>query len=180
MNIVNPFMESDFKSWVLKFCDQARVAYIVQFNDGRTKVCGNPAWAVKALTDQLNATRRKSMDWVPSVENLTLMELPLGDIKMKTPMMKRHAALVLRHFIGQKTQYGSGECMLWEHQVKVDSLKYSKEMLATKWDGPILSLQDIIPWENFKVKSFGNKIREDAFSIPLVWRALCLLIIEVG
>ena len=99
-------MESDFKSWVLKFCDQARVACIVQFNDGRTKVCGNPAWAVKALTDQLNATRRKSMDWVPSVENWTLMELPLGDIKMKTPIMKRHAALLLRHFIGQKPNLG--------------------------------------------------------------------------
>ena len=58
--------------------------------------------------------------------------------------MKKYAAATLRHFIGQKTPFGTGECMLWEHRVEVDKLKYSKAAVTKVWNSPIIMLEDII------------------------------------
>ena len=58
--------------------------------------------------------------------------------------MKKYAAATIRHFIGQKTSFGTGECILWEHRVEVDKLKYSKATATKVLNSTIIMLEDII------------------------------------
>ena len=79
-------------------------------------------------------------------QNVNNVYTVLGEIFMKTVLMRKYAAATLRHFIGQKTSFGTGECMLWEHRVEVDKLKYSKAAVTKVWNSPILLIEDIINW----------------------------------
>ena len=177
----NVFKDKDFKSWLCRMNSaQSRVACVVELADGRIEVCGNSQWGIETLQKKLKSNRRASLEWVPPVDNLNILENPLGEIYMKTVLMRKYAAATLRHFIGQKTPFGTGECMLWEHRVEVDKLKYSKAAVMKVWNSPIIMLEDIINWEKFKVKSFGVRLKEELFNIIINWREMCVLIIEVA
>ena len=135
---MNPFRSEDFKAWLIKLMDyQAQVCCVVQFGDGSVEVCGSPQWGVKVLSDRLKHVRRVSKDWVPEVGKLELMDRPMGSIYKNHNEMKKYGAKVLRHFIGPKTPFGSGDCLLWEHPVPLDKLKYCKEGLRD-WNSPTI------------------------------------------
>ena len=91
-------------------------------------------------------------------DKLVRLKSPLSEFVKNQPRVKTEAANIVKHFIGKNTPYGTGECMLWEHTVTVDCLKYSSNVLnKLKWESPIISLSDIIRWSDFKIKSFGYK-----------------------
>ena len=177
----NIFKDGDFKSWLCRMNSaQNRVTCVVELADGRIEVCGNTQWGIDTLQKRLKSNRRASLEWVPPVGNLNMLEKPLGEIHMKTVLMRKYAAATLRHFIGQKTLFGTGECMLWEHRVEVDKLKYSKVAVKKVWNSPIIMIEDVINWEKFTVKSFGVRVEEKHFNIIINWREMCVLIIEVA
>ena len=155
----NVFKDRDFKSWLCRMNSaQSRVACVVELADGRIEVCGNSQWGIETLQKKLKSNKRASLEWVPPVDNLNVIEHSLGEIFMKTVLMRKYAAATLRHFIGQKTPFGTGECMLWEHRVEVDKLKYSKAAVTKVWTSPIIMLEDIINWDRFTTKSFGMRV----------------------
>ena len=176
-----PFKDPEFMSWLCRMRGaNVRVSCVVELDDGKIEVCGNPVWGIQTLQRIQKAKRRVSLEWVPPVGNLKMLEKPLGEIFMNTGLMRKFAAGTLRHFIGSKVQFGSGDCMLWEHSVEVHKLKYSKATLQKVWNSPIIMIADIIDWDKFIVKSFGTKIKDDLFKIHLKWREMCVLIIEVA
>ena len=100
---------------------------------------------------------------------------------MKQNNAQVEAPLVLRHFIGDKTPYGVGDCFLWEHKVPTKNLKYSSSILRkAKFCGENISLSDIIEWKDFQIKSFGKKPSADKFKVNLAWKSFCILLIEIG
>ena len=178
---MNPFRSEEYKAWLINLMNfQAQVCCVVQLGDGRVEVCGDPQWGVKVLSDRIKNVRRSSKAWVPEIGNLELMDRPMGNIYKNHNEMKKYGSKILRHFIGPKTPFGSGECLLWEHPVPMDRLKYCKEGLVNEWNSPTIRLTDVVLWENFKVKSFGKNLKKEVMKIGLKWRELCAMIIEVG
>ena len=178
---MNPFRCDGFKSWLIGLMEhQAQVCCVVQLGDGTVDVCGNLELGMKVLSDRCKSMRRASMTWVPDVGDLEFMDKPLRDIYKNHNMMKKYGAKTLRHFIGPDTKFGSGECPLWEHPVALDKLKYCKEGILKEWNSPTIRLADVVEWEDFKVKSFGNNLKKEVLKISLKWRELCVMIIEVG
>ena len=177
---MNPFIRPEFKSWVSRLSEEgACIACVVKYTNGRVVTCGDSQWGIETFREDFNSKKRASREWVPKNGNMKLLDRPLMEIYKNTSMMKSGAASLIRSFIGPKTPFGTGECILWDHQVQVENLKYSKDDLVKVWDSPIISLQDIIAWSNFKVKTFGNKLPDEAFKINMVWRVFCVMVIEV-
>ena len=177
----NSFMHDECKAWMVKLHEvQARVCSVVQLANGRIEVIGDPKWGIQKLNEFVTSERRASMDWVPEIGDLELMDKPMRKIINDHNAMKKFAARTLRHFIGTKVRYGTGECLLWEHRVPVDSLRYSGKVLKKKVKSPFITLDDVIAWTDFNIKSFGAKVSSQAMKIDLKWKELCAMIIEIG
>ena len=74
----NVFKDKDFKSWLCRMNSaQSRVACVVELADGRIEVCGNSQWGIETLQKKLKSNRRASLEWVPPVDNLNILENPL-------------------------------------------------------------------------------------------------------
>ena len=88
---------------------------------------------------------------------------------------------ILRHFRGQKGNYGQGDCHFWQHKVSVDTLKYSSsELKKLKFSEKNVSLSDVVDWSRLKINSFGTKPKEDIFKVKFSWHKFLILIIEVA
>ena len=66
---------------------------------------------------------------------------------------------------------------MWEKIVLFKHLKYSSKAIKG-WHSPVISLSDIIDWENFNISSFSQKPK--GFKVELSWAKMCLLIIEIA
>ena len=93
----NVFKDREFKSWLCRMNSaQNCVVCVVELSDGKIEVCGNPQWGIQTLQKRVKINKRASLEWVPPVDNLNVIEHPLGEIFMKTVLMRKYAAATLR------------------------------------------------------------------------------------
>ena len=116
------------------------------------------------------------MEWLGDPMKLGKLKMNLED--MSQNMVVNEASNVLRHFIGEKGQYGVGKCFFWDHKVPKECLRISGKKLNLKNDK--VSLSDIILWKNFNIRSFGRKPKAEFFTMKIGWRMFCIALIEIG
>ena len=122
---------------------------------------------------------RESFDWMPKTFNKKKLKCTISDIGVNDPQSE--APHVLRLFIGEKGQYGLGECFFWEHKTVVEDLKHSLPVLRKlKFKDDSISLSDVIEWKDLKIKGFGVKPPAISFKYKISWRKFCILLIEIG
>ena len=178
---VNRFLDEDYKSWVVKLSQVcAIVTSVIRFPNGRILLSGNPDRGIEDIKKAVKGQKLRNKDWIPDITGFAGLDAPLGKMYKNQNFAKKFASATIRHFIGKSVSFGTGECLLWEVKVPVDKLTYSKGELADVWNSPVVSLENVVLWKDFKIKSFGKKISESLLNFKISWRALCILIIEIG
>ena len=178
---VNRFLDEDYKSWVVKLSqDGAIVTSVIRFPNGRILLSGNPDRGIEDIKKAVKGQKLRNKDWIPDITGFAGLDAPLGKMYKNQNFAKKFASSTIRHFIGKSVSFGTGECLLWEVKVPVDKLTYSKGELADVWNSPVVSLENVVLWKDFKIKSFGRKISDSHLNFKILWRALCILIIEIG
>ena len=159
-----PFIYPEFKDWVKRLAQEGtRVACAVKFSDGTFGTCGPIDLGFQIFSQKCKNFRRLSSDWIPDVKDLKKITKPLGDISKNQNVLKLYASHALKFFIGKDTKFGTGENFLWEKIVLFKDLKYSSNAI-NGWHSPVISLSDIIDWENFNISSFSQKPKGSRWS----------------
>ena len=182
MSDPKPFLSDSFRKFILELKDQgAQVSCAVRYSSGVMTTIGDPDMGIKAFNARKSESRRNSKDWVPSKVDFVKLKKPLSEFYQKQGVVVGEAASLVKKYIGKDTMYGVGECFLWEYDVPVRCLRYSKKVLEKyKWDAQTIRLSNVLKWNDFKIKSFGTKPPAELFKIKMSWREYCVLMIEIG
>ena len=179
----SPFLSPQFKAWSEQVAKEgSRLACVVKLNSGDIVTYGDYEWGLKTFTEKITVKKRKSGEWVPNQEKLIKMKKPLSETYKDLNFVKLHAAYTLNLFMdnGARGKYGEGENFMWDFQVDFKTISFTHDVLKNQWKSDVISLSDVIDWKNFKIRSFGVKPKSELFKIPISWRNMCLMIIEIG
>ena len=71
----NVFKDRDFKSWLCRMnSGKICLACVVELSDGKIEVCENLQWGIQTLQKRAKFDKRASLEWVPPVDNLNVLE----------------------------------------------------------------------------------------------------------
>ena len=144
MNLNNPFDHQGFKTFFTELINRGyKFIGVIEGADGSVRTFGDKQVGLQLLSREISNEKRKSNDWLGDPSDLKKLRVPMSQFKGNDAQTE--APAVLRHFIGKDRKYGEGNCYLWDHTVKVDSLIYSKKCL-TKFIQNYISLSDLIDW----------------------------------
>ena len=67
---------------------------------------------------------------------------------------------------------------MWDFMVHVASLLYCGDVFKG-WESPVISLSDIIKWEDFIISNFSQKPKT-GFKVKISWTKFCVVLIEIS
>ena len=144
MDISKPFLHCGFKAWYTDVvANGGQLSIVVNFGESKTFQIGDPETGINMFDRIIKSKKRKSMDWLGDPSCLKKLRVAISDMKPNDSLVE--APLVLRHFIGEKAQYGVGDCFFWEHRVSLETLKYSLPVLKKiSFNNDTVALSDFI------------------------------------
>ena len=92
--------------------------------------------------------------------------------------MKSFASHTVRFFVGKDRKFGDGENFMWDFMVPFTSLLYCGDVFEA-WESPVISLSDIINWEDFTISNFSQKPKT-GFKIKISWTKFCVVLLEIS
>ena len=176
---VNPFLDPVFQAWVASKAKEGfRIACVAKHSGGATSVLGDHELGYKIFSDKFKNCRRESREWIPNIDNLKRLTKPLCDVFKNLNYVKSFASHTVRFFVGKDRKFGDGENFMWDFMVPVASLLYCGDVFV-EWESPVISLSDIIKWEDFTISNFSQKPKT-GFKIKISWTKFCVVLLEIS